>query len=266
VSAGSAGDLQGLTERLEAVIARERLAWFSRVCVVSETSSTQDFARRMGAPPGVVVIAGRQTRGRGRLGRTWVDPHDQGLAVTFVTGADTGGGLAVAAGVAACCAVEAVLAGAAVVGLKWPNDVVTRREDGGPGLKVAGVLVEQSGPVAMVGIGINVLQQPADWPADLAGRVASLHGLGAAVDRARMAEVLLTSLDRCLSMGAGELAREWSGRDVLAGRWCTFEHDRQRVSGRVEAIDASSHILLQTDSGPVRLPAATTTLIREGSG
>ena len=41
--------------------------------VVAETGSTQDSARRLGARPGDVVVAGRQSAGRGRLGRRWAD-------------------------------------------------------------------------------------------------------------------------------------------------------------------------------------------------
>ncbi len=56
-----------------------------RVMVLAETESTQDAAMRLcGGRPGLVVIAGRQTKGRGRLGRLWADTSHLGVAMTFV--------------------------------------------------------------------------------------------------------------------------------------------------------------------------------------
>ena len=65
------------TDRLQSVLV-EAGGPFDRVVVVPETSSTQDAARRLDREPGTVVIACRQTAGRGRLGRTWADTGDEG--------------------------------------------------------------------------------------------------------------------------------------------------------------------------------------------
>ncbi|MHC4102053.1 MAG: biotin--[acetyl-CoA-carboxylase] ligase, partial [Planctomycetota bacterium] len=119
-----------------------------RVTVLRETGSTQDAAKRMSAEPGDVVVAWRQTAGRGRLGRAWADTGEDGIAVTLVTDAGPPSWLAVASAVGAACAAEALLRRA--VGIKWPNDVVV------DGRKLAGVLTEQAGGQALIGIGLNV--------------------------------------------------------------------------------------------------------------
>ncbi|HRQ74913.1 MAG TPA: hypothetical protein PK098_03240, partial [Phycisphaerales bacterium] len=111
-----------------------------RIIVLRETDSTQDAAKRFGAQPGDVVTAGRQTAGRGRLGRAWADTVDAGVAVTMVVDCRSLRAteqLATIGAIAAACAVEAVMG--ARVGIKWPNDVVV------DGRKLAGVLIEQSG-------------------------------------------------------------------------------------------------------------------------
>src|SRR5882672_10585176 len=107
-------DLIGLSSRLEEAIARVGARWVRHVAVVREVGSTQDFARDMAnGSPGLLVIAGRQTTGRGRLGRRWADTSHLGLAMTFVldAAAHTPEQLSIAAGVAACRACEESLAG-----------------------------------------------------------------------------------------------------------------------------------------------------------
>src|SRR5881394_4876 len=97
-------DLPDMTTRLEAAVARLGAPWLRRVVVVRETRSTQDFARETaGGQGGVLVVAGRQLAGRGRLGRRWADTSDVGLAMTFVLDAARTAPerLAIGAGVAA---------------------------------------------------------------------------------------------------------------------------------------------------------------------
>ncbi len=252
-------ELSTWADRLERVIAQRGLTAFDRVAVVAETASTQDLAREMAAGrPGLALFAGRQTAGRGRLGRKWQDTATLGLAVTFVQDAAGAGPLAI--GVGACRTVEAAIgADGARVGLQWPNDIVER---GPPGRKLAGVLIEQSGGSALVGIGINVLQGESDWPDELRGRATSLRALGSTWSRIDVAERLMAELDGALRLRCDELTREWTRRDVLVGSVRVFEHDGRRIEGRVEAIDPGSAIVVRTEHGGViRLPAETTSLM-----
>src|SRR5262247_2632508 len=135
-------ELQDMTVRLEAAVARTNAPWLRRVLVVRETASTQDFAREMAGNQGaLLVVAGRQLAGRGRLGRRWADTSHLGLAMTFALDAQGAAPerLAIAAGVAACRAIDSLLGDLGRVGLRWPNDVVQRELGGAPGRKLAGV-------------------------------------------------------------------------------------------------------------------------------
>jgi len=266
-------------DAIERVIREERLALVRRVMVLAETESTQDAALRASAD-GVssLVVADRQTGGRGRLGRQWVqgEAADEGqkqkatrglgVAATFalVKRDVPPARLSIAAGLAACRACEvAVGTGQGVrLGLRWPNDVVER--DAGQ-RKLAGVLVETKVETALVGIGINVRHEAEDFPAVLGGRAASTSMLGSAATRLDVLIELVRQFDRALGMDPDSLAAEWSRRDILVGSRRTFEHAGHRYEGTVQGVQPTSHIDLVTEDGRrVQLPALTTSLVHEG--
>lgn len=263
--AGDAGcdDASAWAGTLEAMIARQRGGLIDRVAVVARTESTQDAARRMcGGRAGLMVLAGRQTAGRGRLGRRWADTSHLGVAATFVLPGEAfdDGRLSLVGGIVAMIACE-VRPG--LVGLRWPNDVVERDA---PQRKVAGVLVERVSGLAYLGIGVNVLQRDADWAGELGGRAVSLLGLGASRTRLEVAGALLEALESQGASGPEELARAWRGREVLAGTRRTFVHDNRSFVGEVVAVDPTSSITLRLEDGrEVTLPARTTSLVHEAS-
>jgi BirA family transcriptional regulator, biotin operon repressor / biotin---[acetyl-CoA-carboxylase] ligase len=259
-------ELHDMTTRLEGALARLDAPWLRRVVVVRETSSTQDFAREMaGGRGGFLVVAGRQLAGRGRLGRRWADTSQRGLAMTFVLDPPNTcpERLAIASGLAACRALDGLLGDLGRVGLRWPNDVVQRELGGAPGRKLAGVLIERDGPLALIGVGINVLQEQGDWPQELARRVTSLRELGAGCDRAAVAERVIKELDRALGLDDAGLADAWTRHDVLVGRTGAFFHNGVVYRGKIQAIEPTSHVRLLTDGGEIRLPALTTSMLHE---
>ena len=144
------------------------------VCL-AEVDSTNLRARQLaaeGAADGTVVVADRQTAGRGRLGRSFQSPGGQGIYLTALLRPDLPperlSPVTAMAGVAVCRAVER-LCGVSP-GLKWPNDPVL------DGKKLCGILTELSleGETARVqelvlGIGINVLPAAGGFHARGAG-------------------------------------------------------------------------------------------------
>lgn len=197
--------------------------------VVDEVGSTQDLARRMaadGAPAGTLVLAERQTAGRGRVGRGWDDDPRPGasLAGTLLLGGDAVAPLVPhAIGLGVRDAVAPWLGDRAR--LKWPNDVVVRVDD--TPRKVAGLLVEREeagrvggGPVLLAGVGLNVDRRHLPPASDRAG-VADLAGRDVAA--AALLAGLVTGLDgalRLLADGPAALlgryreASDTRGRDV----------------------------------------------------
>lgn len=248
-----------------------------RVVVVDECASTQDIARESGT--GAIVIARRQTAGRGRLGRAWSDTAGAGLALSLTLDArlvQDPGVLSIGVGLAACEACEQVLidpqnpattTASTALGLRWPNDVVDRSR----GRKLAGILIERFAGVFVVGVGINCLQGAGDWPEALRGRAVSLVELGPHLDRnslrAFVAIELLRAMDRVLTMSPGRIARDWSARDTLVGTRRVFEHAGRRTAGTVVSVDPLSHLIVRDDAGTLhRLAALTTSMVHDAVG
>jgi len=142
--------------------------------------STQDRAlelAREGAPEGSRVVARRQTRGRGRLARSWTSPEG-GLYCSVVVRrpADHAGLLPLAIG--ARLASGLTEAYAAPLVLKWPNDVLVR-SPGSPPRKLAGILADEVaspalGRAMVAGVGVNVRLDPSILPPPLQDSVAAL--------------------------------------------------------------------------------------------
>ena len=241
-------------DRLDAVVASDGEV-FRRVIVIRETASTQDAARRLEAQPGDVVVAWRQTAGRGRLGRRWADTREDGVALSIVLPCGPPERLALAFAVGVAGAAERLLD--RPVGIKWPNDIVVERR------KLAGILIEQSGALAIAGIGLNVSQTR--WPEELADRAVSLAQLGAQVDRLDVIVAVLESLRTALRQPDDALVEAFTGRDALSGAEATLRNGRETVHGTVLRIDPLDGLWVRTDSGEVRLPAATTTILAHSS-
>jgi len=165
-------------DRLEQVVAR--VGSPLRTCrVLAECASTQDQARTLGL--GAVVVAGRQTAGRGQRGNVWADTGDEGLAFSVVLPAtrrpERSRDVAAAIVVALSKWVPRALT------VKAPNDVMYR------GRKLAGVLIEQSDGLAVIGVGIKVGQE--SFGGELAATAISMRMAGADADRIDVLEAVL---------------------------------------------------------------------------
>ena len=222
-----------------------------RATVIRETDSTQDAARRMDAKLGDVIIAGRQSAGRGRWGRTWTDDTGQGLAVSLVVNARDLGSLAVATAIGAARAAERMLGRA--VGIKWPNDIVI------DGRKLAGILIEQTDTRAIVGIGMNIAQSA--WPAHLQDLAVSVAQLGHTIERVEALEILLIAVDAALQLSDDEVKREFASRDVLRGTLACFRHAGRLIRGEVVSIDPLQGVCVRDAEGERWMPAASTTVV-----
>ena len=237
-------------DRLERAI--RDCSLLKRVFVLRQTQSTQDAARRMNATDGDVLVAWRQTAGRGRLGRPWADTDEDGTAITVALHLQHNcEAMAIACAVGVACASELLLQRS--VGIKWPNDIIV------DGRKLAGILIERHAALALIGIGMNVRQQ--EWPAELEHRAISLAQAGSIVDRVHVMAALLASMDQALRLDESELIAAFGKRDVLRGTHATFRNNDREITGKVLRVDPLRGLAVQTDSGETWLDAATTSVI-----
>ena len=169
---------------------------------LKETDSTNNDVKRLAKAGG---IAGCQTAGRGRQGRSFQSPQGKGLYLSLLLRprlpAERLIPVTALAGVAVCRAVKRVCG--AQLGLKWPNDPVLG------GKKICGILTElTAGLDVVLGIGINVAQTSVDFSPAVAEVATSLQmELGRAVSRAELAAALIEELDQMYAaLRAGDLA------------------------------------------------------------
>lgn len=225
---------------------------FERVRVYVETDSTQDIARRERAGSGTLIVAGRQTRGRGRLGSAWADTAHDGVAMTLVLPRERGERFAFAFAVALARAAEQWLGPR--VRIKWPNDLLV------DGRKLAGILIEQTGAHALIGIGVNVAQT--SWPRELDQKAVSLTQLGAPVSRLEVMQRLIVEVARALALEPEALMKAYAARDGLRGRTVTVLRAGREFHGQVRSMDLRKGLTLETPEGDsVQLPAMESRLL-----
>ena len=191
-------------------------------------STNSELLRRETSMRGCdVLLAERQSGGRGRRGRAWASPLAAhvylSVARRFEGGLARLGGLSLVAGIAACEALRA--SGLAEVGLKWPNDLVVVE---GKGLrKLGGLLVEGGGEAAgaaraVIGLGLNVRMPVAaakdiDQPwIDLASMASPAPARNAVV--ALLLSHLLPALQQFDDEGLAPFLPRYAALDALSGR------------------------------------------------
>ncbi|WP_379654624.1 bifunctional biotin--[acetyl-CoA-carboxylase] ligase/biotin operon repressor BirA [Pseudoxanthomonas sp. UC19_8] len=262
--AGSAGQgyaLQGPLELLDADALRaalpaQALALIAQLEVAWSLDSTNsELLRRTSPDYGcAVLLAERQTGGRGRRGRSWASPLAAHIYLSVARRYSGGlarlGGLSLVAGVAVAEALRAL--GLAQVGLKWPNDLAV------DGRKLGGLLVEgggeAGGPVrAVVGIGLNVRMPQVQGEAidqpwiDLAGALPTPPARQA-VAAAVLAQ-LLPALALFDSEGLAPFLSRYAALDALRGRAVTLKLDEGNVVGTAEGIAEDGALRVATAQG-----------------
>lgn len=163
-----------------------------------ETDTTNNRARELaleGAPEGTLVVAEKQTAGRGRRGKVWESPLGTGIWMSLVLRPQImpaeASVLTLLCGLATAEAIEAETGLSA--GIKWPNDILIN------GKKAVGILTEMDCEMSEVhfvipGIGINV--NTASFPPEIAEIATSLYlECGKTVSRRRLVHKVLERLE-----------------------------------------------------------------------
>ena len=222
---------------------------------VGSTNTELMALARQGAAEGTVVLAGQQTAGRGRMGRSFQSPAGLGLYGSVLLRSSPEDAPRIPA-LAATAVRRAIRRSCGLsCGIKWPNDLVLS------GRKVCGILAEAlPGPEGslwvVVGIGINVCQRR-----ELRETAASLSMIaGAEIDRAALETAFLEELEALRR----ELPQETAERRQEYGAACLNLGRRVRVlrpGGEREALAVS----LTPDYGlAVRYDDGTEEVLRSG--
>lgn len=246
-------------------------AFLARREQLAVVGSTNDVVRGWlaeGTPEVCLAVAGEQTAGRGREGRSWVAPAGGALLLSLGfrptwLEPDRVWRLAAVVSMAMAEAAEEV-AGLAdgAIRLKWPNDLVMQTGGAGGGSpggvrKLAGVLGETDGlggpdPRAIIGLGLNTDWPASSFPSELA---ASMTSLIEASSRPIDHEALLEAFVPRLEAGTDALregrfdATGWARRQVTTERDIELmAPDGAVTTVRAVGVDPSTGALVVEDA------------------
>jgi BirA family biotin operon repressor/biotin-[acetyl-CoA-carboxylase] ligase len=224
--------------------------------VLASTMQEAKDRARNAAPDGTVVVAGRQTQGRGRHGRDWFSPEGNLytsilLRPTLPPARLPELGFIVA--LATADAVDAVLPGQRAR-LKWPNDVMVGDA------KIAGILVEIiEDNAAIIGIGLNIAEAPEAtlYP------VSSLREAGATTSRDAVLTHLLAAFEQRLAQwqehGFAKTRAAWLLRGPAPGDQVRVRIGRHIDTGQFAGLDADGALLLAAGNATRRVIAGDVT-------
>jgi len=226
---------------------------------LAETASTNRDALAWadeGAPEGALVVADRQTAGRGRLGRAWHGEPGESLLMSLVLRPPVAAAQAPLLTFVAAAALAEALGrwiDPALIEIKWPNDLLVE------GRKVAGILLEartegaRAGCV-VVGLGVNVAGDPARFPpeiretAGIVGRFAPSAPEGLDV-LCGFLEAFEELYERFLAEGFAAIRPRWDRWFAMAGREVTVHGGKAPLRGRVAGLGDDGALVLEAPDG-----------------
>lgn len=257
-------DQDALTARLQTRLLGHPLIYLDSVASTQEVVRT---AAREGAAEGLAVVAGQQTAGKGRAGRSWWSPPSGGLYLSLLLRPKLPGDLVawtvMALSLGAAEAIEQVCG--LSVEIKWPNDLQWQ------GHKLAGVLAEgaftgQRLDHVIAGIGLNVAVDFTDQP-ELAQRAISLHqAAGRPLDPAELLAALLERTEaHYLQMQAGHSPlAAWQARLHTLGRPVVAHLAGGRtLAGVASAVLPDGGLRIELETGGSEVVWASDVTLRE---
>lgn len=223
------------------------------------TDSTNDDIKeaiRLGCAHGAAIFAGEQRRGRGRSGRTWHGPERGNLYLSVALTQDTARADVRVLPFLAAISVAQWLRDETSVefGLKWPNDVLVDDR------KLAGILCEgvagrRGQMAAVIGIGMNINAELADYPDELQSTVTSLKILtGRTFDVHEVASSIRVRIVRwyetLLVAGSAPVLTQWRTFESTSGRRVRMV--AEDLVGRADGIEDDGALRVHLPDGTTR--------------
>lgn len=228
-----------------------------RISVFDELDSTNNYLKKLasdGEKEGRLIIARTQSRGKGRMGKSFYSPEDSGVYFSVLLrpqfSAEKSLFLTVMAAVAV--AETAMNYSDGEVSIKWVNDVYI------DGRKICGILTEGSISLengglqyAVVGIGINVLIPDNGFPEDIKERAGAVISEKEAPDDIK-SRIIAEVINRFFDMYSGEdtdYIKRYQGYSYLTGKKIdVLYHDRTEPA-TVLGITDDCHLKIRTETG-----------------
>ena len=223
----------------------------------STNTKAKDLAQR-GAPEGTVVIAEKQTNGRGRRGRIWLSPEGDGIYATLILRpAMSPGGAPKITLMTAVAVAEALLSLVQIdIRIKWPNDILVN------GRKLAGILTEITADMdavnyIVVGLGLNVNTRSESFSEEIGKIATSIYiETGEQLSRARLIRAYLEQFEKYYKMFTqnefAAIMGRWKQLSGFIGQKVMVDVMGQNYIGEVSDIDDDGVLILKDDQGRSR--------------
>lgn len=225
-----------------------------------KTESTNMIAKNLatdGAQEGTIVITDEQTKGRGRLNRTWLSPANKNILMSVIFRPELEvskifsltmlTSLAVVNGIKDTTGLRSLI--------KWPNDIFINNK------KTGGILTEFNADhdkvnFVIVGIGLNVNFNPLLYP-EIKDTSTSLSvNLGRKVSRIRLVQSILLHIDKAyhtLNSGNGlQIYKEWKACSLIIGRRVKIISSGRIEEGVAECIHEDGRLIFKREDGKRR--------------
>lgn len=248
LSAGNIRRLLGPQASIAAIDVRE---------TVTSTNTVLKEIAEQGGREGMVVIAQKQTMGKGRLGRSFYSPRGGGLYMSVLLRprfpAEEALSITTAAAVAVARAIDEVAGERAMI--KWVNDVYFH------GRKVCGILTEASIDFennglqyAVLGMGTNLTEPEGGFPGEVAQVAGALFpGEAPPGSRTRLAAAILNHFFLYYqAMPQRTYMEEYRSRSLLTGMDITFQEGGAQREGTVLGVDDQARLLVKLPDGEVK--------------
>ncbi|MGB4093082.1 MAG: biotin--[acetyl-CoA-carboxylase] ligase [Ruminococcus flavefaciens] len=228
--------------------------------VFSEIGSTNTAAKKLAServPDGTVIIADKQTEGRGRMGRSFESPSGTGIYMSLVLYPKFGLECAPLITSAAACAVAEAIdeVCGCDVSIKWVNDLYLN------GRKICGILTEASLGLemknldhAVIGIGVNVRSVRNVFGEELGNIATSIEDeTGVKADRNVLCGAMLNKLEHYLGMvESREFLNEYRRRELLTGNTITANVGGNTLTGMAMGIDDNANLIIKLPDGKLK--------------
>ena len=228
--------------------------------VLDSVDSTNDCLKKLGnegCENGTVVVTREQTKGKGRLGKTWQSKKDDGIAFSVLLRPNVApsevSAITPLAGLAVCKAIREYTKLDCVI--KWPNDIIVGRK------KLVGILTEMSAEFDAVeyvitGIGINV--DHTSFPEEIAFKATSLLlETGRHIDKNEFLACVLEHLENEFVKNNLELTptalSEYTDLCATVGRSVTFQRGTRRISGMAVGVSEHGELKVMMSDGTICL-------------
>jgi len=253
-------------DKIKANLKTKRIG--KKILVFKSTSSTNNIAAEYAKNKnndGLVIFAEEQTKGRGRAGAEWFSKPYLSILCSLLL-ADTKCTPETLSLTSAIAVAETIGKPANIhAQIKWPNDIILNKK------KVAGILLESKQIndtlFYILGIGINCHQNKNSFPSELKNNATSIDIESSTVcDRIILAKRLLTSIDHWLETAQKNskiITQKWRRLSIQMGHRVKLLYNSKKFAGNCVGLDPEKGLILQLDTGGVRMfDAAHTTIVK----